>query len=203
MPRPRTTQAQSRQSQSGRSRLATNESSLCQFSFADGRRCRMLRIPSHPDFCYTHARADLQEREANRLGAELAQTLTGNFMTATDVNHALGRLYTAVARGQIDPRRAASMAYIAQLLLQSTHAIKSEFNFTYSFDQWLHFTSRAKPLSLSALHSASPTPSPCAELAPSGANFAGPDSLVAAHSSSNHPESSQTRKTKSALANQT
>ena len=43
-----------------RSRNAANESNLCQFPFADGRRCRMLRHPSHPCLCFFHARTESQ-----------------------------------------------------------------------------------------------------------------------------------------------
>ena len=132
---------------SSRNRNATKESALCQFSFADGRRCRMLRHPSHPALCLFHARAELQLAESARLGAELSQTLTGDFMTATDVNHVLGKLYTAVAQKRDDPREAATLAYIAQLMLHSVNGIKSEYKFQYNFDQWTSMTKNAPQLS--------------------------------------------------------
>jgi hypothetical protein len=121
--------------------------SLCKFPFADGRRCRMLRYPGHPHLCLFHARAELQQLEAARLGTELGQTLTGDFTTATDINHALGRLYTAIAQGRIPARTAATMAYVGQLLLQSVNGVKSEFKFSYNFDQWYKMQQGAKPLS--------------------------------------------------------
>lgn len=142
MPRPRTTQ-----SKSARTRFAVNESGLCKFAFADGRRCRMLRHPAHPYLCLTHAHSELQLQESGRLGTELSQTLTGDFMTATDVNHVLGRLYTAIAQDRIPPRNAATLAYVGQLLLQSVAGVKSEFTFAYNFDQWNDLLDKAKPLS--------------------------------------------------------
>ena len=140
MPRSRTTQ-------SSRNRNALKESALCQFPFTDGRRCRMLRHPAHPNLCVFHARAELQQLEAERLGTELAQTLTGDFLSATDVNHALGRLYTAVAQNRIPARTGATLAYIGQLLLHSVNTVKSEFQFCYKFDQWKQMNQDAKPLS--------------------------------------------------------
>src|SRR5689334_21065363 len=126
----------SRTIKSSRNRNALKESALCQFPFTDGRRCRMLRHPAHPNLCVFHARAELQQLEAERLGTELAQTLTGDFLTATDVNHALGRLYTAVAQNRIPARTGATLAYIGQLLLHSVNTVKSEYRFSYKFDQW-------------------------------------------------------------------
>ena len=145
MPRPRTTLSQS--TSSSRNRNSFKESNLCQFPFADGRRCRMLRHPAHPYLCLTHAHSELQLQESGRLGTELSQTLTGDFMTATDVNHVLGRLYTAIAQDRIPPRNAATLAYVGQLLLQSVAGVKSEFTFAYSFDQWNDLLDKAKPLS--------------------------------------------------------
>ena len=91
-------------SKHSRSRITTSESSLCQFSFADGRTCRMFRQHDHPSLCIFHARAERQIAESDGLGSELAATLTGRFMTATDINYALGKLYKAIAQNRIPPR---------------------------------------------------------------------------------------------------
>jgi hypothetical protein len=53
----------------------------------------MLRHSGHPCRCLFHARAESQFIETERLGSGLAQTNSGDFMTATDINHAMGRLY--------------------------------------------------------------------------------------------------------------
>jgi len=74
---------------SSRSRAAIKESKLCQFPFADGRRCRMLRHPAHPCLCLFHARAESQLIETENVGSELAQTISGDFMTATDIDYAM------------------------------------------------------------------------------------------------------------------
>lgn len=130
-----------------RSRVATDESSLCQFSFADGRTCRMFRQLDHPSLCVFHARAERQIVESDRLGSELATTLTGRFMTATDINFALGKLYKAIAQNRIPPRNAANLAFVGKLLLRSLDKLKTEFDFSYDYEQWKKMYLESKPLS--------------------------------------------------------
>ena len=110
-----------------RTRNAVNESDLCQFPFQDGRRCRMLRHPEHPCLCIFHARAESQLFETERLGVELGETLTGDFLSATDINHAMGRLYVAVAQDRIPIRNANTLARIGGTLLRTVPGIKTEF----------------------------------------------------------------------------
>ena len=54
---------------------------LCCFSYSDGRQCRMLRHPDHPGLCPFHSREERQALESERIGTELAATLTGHFLT--------------------------------------------------------------------------------------------------------------------------
>jgi len=130
-----------------RSRVSSDESALCQFSFADGRTCRMFRQPGHPSLCVFHARAERQIVESDRLGSELAATFTGRFMTATDINFALGKLYQAIAQNRIPPRSAASLAFVGKLLLLSLDKLKDEFKFRYDFEQWMRMERASTPLS--------------------------------------------------------
>jgi len=130
-----------------RSRVAIDDSSLCQFSFADGRTCRMFRQHDHPSLCVFHARAERQIVESDRLGSELATTLTGRFMTATDVNFVLGKLFQAIAQNRIPPRNAGNLAFVGKLLLLSLDKLKDEFSFKYDFEVWKKMYLDAKPLS--------------------------------------------------------
>jgi len=130
-----------------RSRVATDESSLCQFSFADGRTCRMFRQHDHPALCIFHARAERQIVESDRLGSELAASLTGRFMTATDINFVLGKLFKAIAQNRIPPRNASNLAFVGKLLLLSLDKLKSEFKFSYEYEQWVKMYLGSKPLS--------------------------------------------------------
>jgi hypothetical protein len=131
-------------------RSSPSNAHLCKFPFADGRKCRMIRHHDHPSLCIFHARAELQLKECDRLGAELAATLTGDFMTATDVNFVLGKLFTALAQNRIPPRNAHTLAYIAQLMLASHPNLKKEYDFVYKYEQWNRMLDKAPKLSNSS-----------------------------------------------------
>jgi hypothetical protein len=96
----------------------------------------MLRQPDHPSLCVFHARAERQLLESDRLGSELAASLTGGFMTATDINFVLGKLFKAIAQNRIPPRIAANLAFVAKLLLQSLDKLKDEYRFHYKYEAW-------------------------------------------------------------------
>ena len=119
----------------------------CQFQFSDGRNCRMLRSPLHSSYCAFHARQELQFLESQRLGGEISTSLHGNFLTATDINHVLGKLFIAVAQNRISLRKAASLTYLGKALLSSIPLIKQEFRFEYKFKQWNEALANAAPLS--------------------------------------------------------
>jgi hypothetical protein len=137
-------------------RSSPDNSHLCQFLFADGRKCRMLRYQDHPTLCVFHARQEEQLLESQRLGAELSASLTGNFLTATDINFVLGKLFTALAQNRIPPRNASILAHIGHLLLHSLRDVKNEYKFHYKFDAWEKMLNRAIPLSNSSPASEAP-----------------------------------------------
>ena len=106
----------------------TNPNSLalhCQHRTASGRRCRMAVSDPDSALCSRHAaehRKDLDQ-------ADLAASLIGDiqeFRSAADINHSLGELYKLQAHNKITPRRAAVMAYTANLLLRTLPAIDRE-----------------------------------------------------------------------------
>jgi hypothetical protein len=131
---------------------------FCQFPFADGRRCRMLRHKDHPSLCLFHARDEQQFLESQHLGAELAVSLSGDFFTATDVNHVLGKVFSALAQDRIPLRKAVSLAYLGQLLLQSIPAVKSETKFHYTYKAWQEMFDNATYVSSPSPNLASATP---------------------------------------------
>jgi hypothetical protein len=90
----------------------------CQFTYADGRRCRMLLMEGHDSLCCHHWAREESENEAARAGAILvahAQDLS----SPEGLHTALCSLYLHVAQGKLPPNRAFILAYVAQLLLQS------------------------------------------------------------------------------------
>lgn len=120
-----------------RSRVARDESSLCQFPFADGRQCRMFRHKSHLSLCLFHAREEQQLLELDRIGDELS-SLSGKFTTATDINHVIGKLFKLVAANRIPTRQAELLAYLAQLLLFSQKDVKHEQKIAHGYLGWEH-----------------------------------------------------------------
>jgi hypothetical protein len=127
---------------------ATPES--CQFSFADGRQCRMPRHHNHPSLCLFHAGEEQQLLESRRLGTEIAATLTGDFLTASDVNYVLGKLFTALAQNRIPQRNAHTLAYIGALLLHSISDVSREIDCEYSYEGWQNMIKNAVRLSQAA-----------------------------------------------------
>jgi hypothetical protein len=86
-------------------------------------------VISDPDsgLCSRHA----AEHQRDLDHADLAASLIGDiqeFRSAADINHSLGELYKLQARNKITPRRAAVMAYTANLLLRTLPAIALETN---------------------------------------------------------------------------
>jgi hypothetical protein len=71
--------------------------------------------------------------EADVFGEELAETITGDFMTVTDLNHALGKLYTALAQNRISSRNVNALARIGRTMLSTIPGIKTEFKIELLF----------------------------------------------------------------------
>src|SRR5215472_3172308 len=117
-------------------RSRADNRNLCCFSYSDGRRCRMLRHRDHPGLCPFHSREERQALESERIGTELAATLTGHFLTASDINHVLGKVFTALAQDRISVKKAKALAYLAQLMLHYIPTVKKETKFSYSYESW-------------------------------------------------------------------
>jgi hypothetical protein len=110
--------------------------SLCMFSFADGRRCRTPRLRNHPHFCYDHAEKEARARAKQSLGTDLARYFSGQYLSACDLSTALGCLIPAVVRGDVKPKVARTVAYMAQTLLQSIHISQHEYCKAFGTDAW-------------------------------------------------------------------
>jgi len=101
-----------------KSRSTHHSKNRCIFQFTDGRRCRMLPHHTTGDLCLLHHRELLQLQSAAEIGAELLD-LGGNFQNPIAINFVLGKLFAHVATGRMHRRDASTLAYIAQLLLQT------------------------------------------------------------------------------------
>ena len=118
------------------STLSKDRASLCTFTFADGRRCRTPRHSGHPHLCYFHARKEAQARAAEQLGRDFAYFFSGKYLSACDLSAALGRLFVAVAQGHVKPKTAATLAYLAQTLLQTIRVAEQEYINAFETDAW-------------------------------------------------------------------
>jgi hypothetical protein len=87
----------------------------------------MLRKKGHPTLCVFHAREEQQLLESDKLAADFA-SLSGKLNTVTDINHVLGKVFTALVEKRISQQAAATFGYLGQLLLQTIPGVKSELN---------------------------------------------------------------------------
>src|SRR5277367_4459994 len=113
-----------------------DRASLCLFTFTDGRRCRTPRTTGHLHFCFYHARKESQARVAEKLGNDLNFFLSGEYLSANDLCAALGRIIPAVVRGDLKPRTATTVAYLAQTLLQTIHLAQDEYINAFGTPEW-------------------------------------------------------------------
>ena len=127
----------------------------CGHSFGDGRRCRNPRWDAHPALCLCHARRERLILDAERVAAELT-TISGEFKTSTDVNHALGKLFSLLAADRVPSRKAAVLAYLGQLLLHSLHGVRHEVNEVRGYDAWRQIVRRSFPIPTKSLPAAGP-----------------------------------------------
>src|SRR5258708_5829372 len=115
---------------------AKDRVSLCSFTFSDGRRCRTPRTRNNPRFCPYHAQKEARARAAQKLGKDLDYFFSGDYLSACDLSTALARLIPAVVRGDVKPKTAHTVAYLAQTLMQSIHLSKHEYINAFGTDGW-------------------------------------------------------------------
>src|SRR5882762_5558139 len=109
---------------------------LCAFTFADGRQCRTPRCSGHLHFCYFHAQKEAESLAAQQVGQDISRFLPTKLLTACDLGAAMSRLFCAVAQGQIKPKVASTLAYLAQTMLQSIPIAKHEYINAFDTDIW-------------------------------------------------------------------
>ena len=61
---------------------------------------------------------------------------SGEFKTASDINHVLGKLFRLLAQGRIPRRDAIALAYIGQLMLQSLPGVNREIKEGLGYAAW-------------------------------------------------------------------
>jgi hypothetical protein len=118
------------------SAISQHRATLCRFTFANGRCCRMLLSPSHAYLCTFHARKESQALASEKIGRYLAATLSHNYITARDLTAALSQLFGAIAQGHLKPKTANTLAYVGQTIAQTLRLSQQEFISAYGAQAW-------------------------------------------------------------------
>src|SRR5882724_2142850 len=122
--------------QANRSARSPRPVSVCSFTFADGRQCRMPRRQGHPYLCLFHAKKEAQLLAGEQASQDIASFLSGNYISACDVAKSLARLFSAVAQGHIKPKTAATLAYLGQTLVQTLKLAQDEYINAFGTPAW-------------------------------------------------------------------
>ena len=109
---------------------AENPYDLCQFQFANGKCCGMPAHPKYNGLCLNHgtihSRANVREDDLFNYMA----IPSGAVLTQEEIQRALARVFEALAANRISTRRAATLAYIGFLMLQTYSGLKAEARMT-------------------------------------------------------------------------
>src|SRR2546428_5524179 len=107
----------------------------CQFTFSDGRQCRMARSEIHPSLCPFHSEREEQlfgdpAPGGHVVGAALdlpeLHSACRDLTTASGVNRALAQVFRLLAQRRISRQEAATFGHLAQLLLRTISAMRAE-----------------------------------------------------------------------------
>ena len=109
---------------------------LCTFTFADGRQCRTPRCSGHLHLCYFHAQKEAEALAAQQVGKDISRFLPTKLLTACDLGVALSQTFCAVARGDLKPKVATALAYLAQTMLQSIPIAQDEYINSFDTNTW-------------------------------------------------------------------
>jgi len=110
--------------------------SLCRFTYSDHRKCRTPRSPHHPHFCFYHARLESQSVAATKLADDIQYFFSGEYISANDLSAVLARILPAIIRGDIKPRLAKTIVYLAQTFNQTIHLAQHEYINAYGPQSW-------------------------------------------------------------------
>ncbi len=140
------------------SNRSKDRSSLCSFTFVDGR--YFPRQAGNPYFCAFHARKEAQSLAGREAGKDIAYHLSGSFVSACDLTSALGRLFSAVAQGHVKPKTASTLAYLGQTLVQILPLAQHEYINAYDTDTWCETIRESHEQSAKHTYPPPPSPSP-------------------------------------------
>lgn len=110
-----------------RTSASPSSPACCRYRTPTGRQCRQLVLSANEKFCPKHSAPQFL---ANPVGdfRKLLTTDADEFTTAMGIHNSLSELYKLLAADLISARRAAVLAYIANLLLRTIPVVHSELN---------------------------------------------------------------------------
>jgi hypothetical protein len=160
---------------------------LCAFTFADGRQCRTPRCSGHLHLCYFHAQKEAESLAAQQVGKDISRFLPAKLLTACDLGAALSRTFCAVAQGQIKPKVASTLGYLAQTMLQSIPIAQHEYIESFNTNTWrnaVRFSFRYEDEANTSASQPAPTPPASSASAPTAkpASSPAPQPPVNCHS---------------------
>jgi hypothetical protein len=125
----------------------------------------------HPYLCAFHARKEAQALAGEQAGEDIAYHLSGNYVSACDLSSALGRLFSAVAQGQVKPKTASTLAYLGQTLVQTLPLAQHEYINAFGTNSWRetvrhNFDPPADPPSPAPESVPAPTPAAASDASP-------------------------------------
>jgi len=169
-----------------------DRSRLCAFTFADGRHCNTPRCSAHSYLCYFHAQKEAQSLAAQQVGEDISRFLPAKLLTACDLGVAMSRLFCAVAQGQVKPKVASTLAYLAQTMLQSIPIAQDEFIHSFDTNAWRReirstFNVPAPPSGPAPHPASQPAAQPPSSASSSSASPAAPQPSVQPATSSHTP----------------
>src|SRR6267143_4331074 len=113
----------------------------------------------HLHLCYFHAQKEAESLAAKQAGKDISTFFFANLLTACDLSAAMAQLFTAVARGQIKPKVASTLAYLSQTMLLSIPIAQHEYCEAFGTDAWRRAVS-------SSFTPSAPPPQPAPKPAP-------------------------------------
>jgi hypothetical protein len=104
----------------------------CQFTFADGRQCKM----SSAQLCAHHTSKQKRGGKGAALKIPELEALCADLTTATNINRALAQTFLLMAQGRISRKDAVAFGYLSQFLLQSVSGVRAEYVAANGYRQW-------------------------------------------------------------------
>jgi hypothetical protein len=114
---------------------SNDRAGLCSFVFKDGRHCRLPVHAQGADHCLPHALKYRRIARAEELGQIIAEPFTEDFLSASDLNSALCRVFSAIAQGLMSPKTAKPLVDLSRTMLKAIPLARQEFISVYGEDE--------------------------------------------------------------------